>query len=269
MIVDDIKIELENYRDKPDIIKIWYIKEYLQTIILKEIYEFPECRDVLFYWWTASRFLFWLNRLSEDLDFASAWFDKFEELWQFLQKKLKNYWLIVDYKIQKFRLTLKFRNLLQKFDIQYKNSKDLYIKIEISEHTEFLKNFEIKIYPIFKHNQSLILKSFDESSLFSTKLNAVLYRKRERKWEKINVSVKWRDFYDLFRYLQRWTKPNLSCIEWIENINDLKEKLSIVVENTNFNEVESDIKNFVENQDVVNFIKTNWKAYILEKIKER
>ena len=76
MIVDDIRIELENYRDKPDIIKIWYIKEYLQTIILKEIYEFPECRDILFYWWTASRFLFWLNRLSEDLDFARAHFGR-------------------------------------------------------------------------------------------------------------------------------------------------------------------------------------------------
>lgn len=268
MIVNDIKIELEKYRDKPDVIKIWYIKEFLQTIILKEIYEFPECRDILFYGWTASRFLFWLNRLSEDLDFASGGFDKFEELWDFLQKKLKNYWLVVDYKIQKFRLTLKFRELLKSFNMQYGNSNDLYIKIEISEHTEFLKNFEVKIYPIFKHNQSLILKSFDEASLFGTKLNAVLYRKREKKRWDVGISIKWRDFYDLFWYLQRWTKPNISCIEWIKNFDDLKEKLIETVKNTDFDEVEQDIRNFIEEQNVIDFIKTNWKSYILEQIEK-
>lgn len=267
MIINDMKLELEKHMNKSDVIKIWYIKEYLQTIILKEIYEFPECKDILFYWWTATRFLFWLNRLSEDLDFASTWFDKFEELWEFLKKKLKDFWLIVDYKIQKFRLTLKFREILKKFGMKYWNSDDLYIKIEISEHTDFLENFEIKLYPIFKFNQSLVLKSFDETSLFSTKLNAVLYRKREKKWgEGRTISIKWRDFYDLFWYLQRWTKPNISCIEWINNMDDLKEKLINTVQSTNFDEVELDIKNFIENQNIIDFIKTNWKEYILEQI---
>lgn len=43
--------------------------EYLQTIVLKEIYEIPECKDLIFYGGTSLRFIFDLNRLSEDLDF--------------------------------------------------------------------------------------------------------------------------------------------------------------------------------------------------------
>lgn len=269
MIIDEMKIEIEKHKEKADVLKIWYIKEYLQTIILKEIYEFPDCKNILFYGWTSLRFLFWLNRLSEDLDFASDGFSNFEGLWEFLQSKLKNYWLDIDYKIQKFRLTLKFRNLLETFGIKYNNSNDLYIKIEISDHTEHLDNYKIKLYPIFKYNQSLVLKSFDEETLFSTKLNAVLYRKREKKWDNESLSVKWRDFYDLFRYLQRWTKPNIQCIEWINSLEELKEKLVDIVGKTDFNQVELDIKNFVEDQNIISFIKTNGKEYILQQLKNR
>ena len=266
MIVDEIKLELEKYSNKADVLRIWYIKEYLQTIILKEIYEFPDCKDNLFYWWTSLRFLFWLNRLSEDLDFLNPNFNNFEGLWEFLQHRLKNYWLVIDYKIQKFRLTLKFRNLLSEFNIKYGNSNDLYIKVEISANDSPLEKFTVKLYPIFKHNQSLVLKSFDEHSLFATKLNAVLYRKREKKWENTFLSVKWRDFYDLFWYLQRWTKPNINCIQWIQDINELKEKLIEIVKNTDFTQVELDIRNFVEDQNIIDFIKTNWKEYILEQL---
>ena len=48
MIIDEMKIEIEKYKEKADVLKIWYIKEYLQTIILKEIYEFPDCKNILF-----------------------------------------------------------------------------------------------------------------------------------------------------------------------------------------------------------------------------
>lgn len=87
MIIENIKIELEKHREKQDIIKIWYIKEYLQTLILKQIYELDISKDLVFYWWTSLRFLFWLNRLSEDLDFIWIDFTSFEELANHLIKK--------------------------------------------------------------------------------------------------------------------------------------------------------------------------------------
>ncbi|MDR0772629.1 MAG: hypothetical protein LBF15_06650 [Candidatus Peribacteria bacterium] len=57
----------------------------------------------------------------------------------------------------------------------------MYIKIEVSNNIDFCKKYETKLYPIFKFNESLVLKSFDKSTLFSTKLNAVLGRTWEKK----------------------------------------------------------------------------------------
>jgi predicted nucleotidyltransferase component of viral defense system len=80
MIIEDIQNELEKHKDKEDTFKIGYIKEFLQTIILKQIYETPECKELTFYGGTALRFLFGLNRLSEDLDFIGKDFSQFDLL---------------------------------------------------------------------------------------------------------------------------------------------------------------------------------------------
>jgi hypothetical protein len=49
MILDEIKNELKNHQEKEDIFKVGYIKEFLQTIIIKEIYELSEAKDIIFY----------------------------------------------------------------------------------------------------------------------------------------------------------------------------------------------------------------------------
>jgi hypothetical protein len=268
MIIENIRLELQNHVDKENVIKIWYIKEFLQTIVLKQIYELPMSKNLIFYGWTALRFIFGLNRLSEDLDFIWKWFVEFEELWQSLQTFFWKERLSVIYKIQKFRVTLNFKNFLDNFGINYWNSRDLYIKIEISDHIDFCKEFGTKLYPIFKFNQSLVLKSFDKSTLFSSKLNAVLHRNRKKQiWESL-VSVKWRDIYDLFWYLSNGFTPNIHCIIWISDLQDLKIKLIAIIENINFKDVCLDIENFVEDRSLLEFMKDNGKVYLLEKVKE-
>lgn len=268
MILDDIKLILNPHKDKNIVFKIWYIKEYLQTIVLKEIYEIPECKDLIFYGGTSLRFIFDLNRLSEDLDFIWKWFSDFELVAQKLQEVFLKYGITVNYKIQKFRITLNFKQLLDHFDLLYRNSKDLYIKIEISDDPEFCPHFDKKIYPVFKHNKGLVLQSMDISTLFASKLNAVLYRKREKQLGKDMVHVKCRDFYDLFRYLQKNIQPNIDCIKNVKSIQDLKEKLKQIIENTNFKEVIQDIENFVEDDNMIKFIENHGKEYIFEKINE-
>lgn len=166
MIIENIKFELDNHSNKSDIIKIWFIKEYLQTIILKQIYELDYTKNLIFYWWTSLRFLFWLNRLSEDLDFIGIDFVEFDKLWTDLVKYFDKNDIKVNYKVQKFRIIFNFKDLLTHFWIKYQNSKDLYIKIEISDNFDFCDKFETKIYPIFKYNQSLIIKSLDKETLF-------------------------------------------------------------------------------------------------------
>ena len=268
MILEIIKNELKNHKNKSDIIKIGYIKEYLQVYILKQIFENPLSSGLIFYWWTSLRFLFWLNRLSEDLDFISKDFKDFEALWEILKKYFKSNNIELNYKIQKFRLILNFKNFLGEFNLNYWNSKDLYLKIEISEYFDFCKNFETKIYPIFKLNQSLLIKSLDKNSLFSTKINAVLHRNWEKQIGSEKIAVKWRDIYDLFWYLSNNFTPNINCIIWVKDLPDLKEKLTKIIEKINFKEVILDIENFIEDTSLLNFLQENWKNYLLEKIQE-
>jgi len=266
MIIENIKFELENHINKPDIIKIWFIKEYLQTILLTQIYELDYTKNLIFYWWTSLRFLFWLNRLSEDLDFIWKNFLEFDKLWLDLQKYFEKNNIKVNYKVQKFRIILNFKDLLSNFWIKYQNSKDLYLKIEVSDNFDFCNKFETKIYPIFKYNKSLIIKSLDKETLFATKLNAVLYRNWEKQIWDNKISVKWRDIYDLFWYLSNNTKVNIDCIDWVKTILELKEKLAEIISKINFKEVIYDIENFIEDKNILVFIENNWKEYILEKL---
>lgn len=268
MIIENIKYELQNHKSKSDIIKIWFIKEYLQTIILAQIYEFEYTRDLIFYWWTSLRFLFWLNRLSEDLDFIGKNFSDFEKIWQDLERYFKKNDIKLNYKIQKFRVILNFKDFLENFWIKYSNSKDLYIKIEISDNFDFCEKFETKLYPIFKYNQALVIKSLSKETLFATKINAVLYRNWEKQIGDNKISVKWRDIYDLFWYVSTGTKVNIDCIDGIKDISLLKENLSKIISKIDFKEIKYDIENFIEDKNIIDFIENNWKDYILEKINE-
>lgn len=104
--------------------------------------------------------------------------------------------------------------------------------------------------------------------MFSTKLNAVLYIKWEKKiWDEI-ISVKWRDIYDLFWYLNNWLKPNIDCIEWVSDIISLKENLKDIINKIDFKEVVLDVENFLEDENFLEFIKNNWKEYVIWKINE-
>jgi hypothetical protein len=151
--------------------------------------------------------------------------------------------------------------------MQYQNSNDLYLKIEISNHLNFCKHFETKIYQVFKFNTSLVLQSFDTSTLFATKLNAVLYRHRERKIGNQILTMKGRDTYDLFWYLSNGYKPNLDCIQDISDLEDLKKKLIATVEATDFKVVVEDVAHFMEDAQLLSFLETNGKSYLIEQIK--
>ena len=158
--------------------------------------------------------------------------------------------------------------MVKKFNLTFWNSSDLYIKVEISDHFDFCENYETKIYPIFRLNQALLIKSFDKNTLFSTKLNAVLNRKWEKQIWETKITVKWRDIYDLFWYLSNNFKPNLNCIIWISSLKELKEKLKNIISNIDFREIILDIENFIEDENLLLFLKDNWKNIILEKIDE-
>jgi len=269
MILELIRQTLKARKESESGIKVGYIKEVIQSEVLDFIYRDKERNKLMFYGGTAMRFLLWLNRLSEDIDFIGGAFSDFEKLAEALKTHFqKQHKLEIDYKIQKFRITLKFRNLLTPFELTYNNSTDLHLKIEISNHFDFCKEFEMKFYPVFMYNKNMLIRSLDEPTLFATKLNAVLYRQRAKKNNNAEISVKGRDFYDLFRYLSHNITPNVACVQDIEDMEELKKKLTSVVESTDFNHVVRDIDGFLEDKQLLSFLQTNGKKYLVEQIQK-
>jgi predicted nucleotidyltransferase component of viral defense system len=269
MLIKLIEQTLVLHEKSSERIKVGYIKEVIQSEVLDFISRDKEFNKLFFYGGTAMRFLLGLDRLSEDLDFIGGTFSDFEGLAQALQNYFqKQHTLQVDYKIQKFRITLKFRDFLSSFKLNYENSSDLYLKIEISDHFDFCQDFKMKMYPVFIYNKSMLIRSLDEATLFATKLNAVLYRQRTKRNNDVNVSVKGRDFYDLFRYLSHKIVPNVACVQEVSDMEELKKKLITVVENTDFSQVIRDIEPFLEDNQMFSFLETNGKAYLTEQIEK-
>ena len=264
MIIEQISRVLATKQDLHDKLKIWYIKEVLQAYILSYIYSHVDYGQIIFYGGTALRFCHDLDRLSEDLDFVGVGFSLQDELWHDLKKYFSHYWLTCDIKRQKFRTTLKFRNILKHFNLSFGNSIDLYVKIEISTHFDFATDYKEEFFARHKYGQSILIRSFRIEDLMWTKLNAVLYRAWTN--ERQGVSFKGRDIYDLYRYLAKKVKPTIGCIEWVESYKQLKDMLTKKIKSINFSEAILDIQSFIENEKQLPFFKEYAKTFMLWEI---
>lgn len=262
MIIEQIDNIVSNKQE--NYIKIWYIKEVIQAHILAYIYSDAKFGTLIFYGGTAMRFCHNLDRLSEDLDFIGMNFYYQNELALGLQKYFSKHWLVCDFKHQKFRTTLKFRNLLRHFDLKFENSDDLYLKIEISDNFAFAHDYKEQFFPLNKYDLSIFIRSLSLADLMWTKLNAVLYRSwaNERKW----INFKGRDIYDLFWYLSQKIKPNLGCIENIESYEQLQKLLIDKINSIDFNIAIKDIQFFIENRDNLIAFKLHAKDFMIREV---
>ena len=67
-MIEIIKQQLKNSKSVQE--KINYLREFLQIMVLKNIYEQKAFNNIAFLGGTALRILFDINRFSEDLDFS-------------------------------------------------------------------------------------------------------------------------------------------------------------------------------------------------------
>ena len=264
MIIEHIKHQLKNIPLSNTDLRIGYIKEVLQHYILMHIYEQTYAKNIRFYGGTALRILHGLDRLSEDLDFVGIWFDRYEELGNSLVKFFKRHDLEVTMKTKYFRIKLFFRDFLEQFWLSFGNSHMLMLKIEISDHFAFAHDYTIQPFVVKKYGTSSIINSFSLEDLMGTKLNAVLYRERtqERMW----VSFKWRDYYDLFRYLTQKVKPHLGTIDGVDDYDTLKQLLSDKINNIDIDQACLDIKKFIETPQALEQFRTYAKIFMLWEI---
>ena len=249
------------------------LKEYLQIVVLDFIYSHPVYSQLLFYGGSALAHCFDLQRLSEDLDFIDE--SKKIKVSE-LAKDLENYFttrtdLPVKATVQKFRIYLKFP-ILRELGISGRaESDDLFLKVEVYSEFDFCEHYTTDIRPVFKYNRSVLIKTLDPATLMSTKIRAILYRKWEKtdKQGKTIVKVKGRDYFDLLWYLQKGIKPNLDCIEDINTMDELKEKLLSIISRIDSQSILLDLEALIADANFVNNLSRNMKAILEREIAEK
>lgn len=242
-------------QSKNKIFKRNILREYLQIVVLNFVYSHHSYSNLFFYGGSCLAQCFSLPRLSEDLDFIDL---KNKVDLKLLAKDLKNYVkretdLDVYATIQKFRIYLKFP-ILYELGLAVKSESDLlFLKMEIFKDASFCRKYRVETIPLFKFNHSILIKTFDLSTLMATKIRAIFYRKWEKtdKQEKVLMSVKGRDYFDLMWYLQKGITPNLNCLEGIKNLDELKEKLLKIIENIDSKSIQLDLEPFIEDRNFV------------------
>ena len=228
------------------------LRNYLQVFILHFIYSDKAYSDLIFYGGSVLSQCYRLPRSSENLDFIDLKgrvnIDKLSRDIEAYFKKETGLPIVT--KTQKFRVYLKFPILRQLGIANDSQSDWLHLKVEIFNGSGFCKKYKTEIKPLFKFNQSVIIKTFDLPTLMATKINAVL----NRKWKKIDktgkvlISVKGRDYFDLMWYLQNNIKPNMSCVEGVTSIIDLQTKLLEIVSSLDTRSIVLDLENFIADQ---------------------
>ncbi len=254
-VVLELKSIIKENFAKTDLYKRNLVKSYLQIFILRYIYSHKKYNELVFYGGSALAHCYDLPRLSEDLDFVDTSkrikLDKMaEDLKEYFKKEIG---LSVRVKTQKLRVYLKFP-ILKQLNLGDNSQSDwLHLKVEIFKEFDFCKKYQTEIKPLFKFNQSVLVKTFDLATLMATKIRAVLYRKWKKidKSGKILIDVKGRDYFDLMWYLQKKISPNLNCIENISSISDLKKKLLKIVAKANEQSIQLDLENFVADRNFV------------------
>jgi len=238
------------------------LKEYLQIVVLDYIYSHPIYSQLSFYGGSCLSHCYNLPRLSEDLDFVDT---ENEIDISSLTNELNYYFSkntdlpLTVYK-QKFRIYLKFP-ILHELNLTGKSETDLlYLKIEIDKKFDYCKDYKNVMIPLFKFNRSILIKTFDLSTLMATKIRALFYRKWEKidKEGKILIKVKGRDYFDLLWFLEKNVKPNLDCLkEDIKDREELSEKLRKIVENVDSLSIQRDLEAFIENSNFVRNLSQN------------
>ncbi|MFH0948202.1 MAG: nucleotidyl transferase AbiEii/AbiGii toxin family protein [Elusimicrobiota bacterium] len=268
-----IKKLISEHTKSSGIFKRNIIKEYLQILVLDFIYAHPEYSDLVFYGGSCLTHCFGLPRLSEDLDFVDSEkkidiFQLSKDLEKFFEKETE---LSFSTKVQKFRIYLKFPILKELGLVSPSESDFLFLKVEIFSQFDFHRNYKTEIRPLFKFNRSILIRTFDLSTLMATKIRAILLRKWEKtdKKGKTLAKVKGRDYFDLMWYLEKGIKPNLEYLKEFKDIEELKKELIRIVEKVDSQSIIFDLENLIKDRNFVINLSKNIKGILKRDIEEK
>ena len=207
---------VESYQPKNNEEKRNVVKEVMQEITLCALSKAGFFDVAAFYGGTALRIFYGLDRFSEDLDFSLMTKNQDFDLSTYvptLKLLVQSFGLNVDVEIKHKTLDSAIQSAflkgdtIEQFLLFYPNdlvtginkNEKVKIKFEIDTMPAGLATYETK-YRLLPMPYSI--KLYDEASLFSGKIHAVICRS----WES---RVKGRDLYDYVFYLTRNTRFNL------------------------------------------------------------
>jgi len=268
-----LKDLLSKSASRNQIFKMNLLKEKLQIVVLDFIYSNPKYSELVFYGGSCLSHCFGLNRLSEDLDFVDL---KRSAKIPGLAKDLEGYFrkntdLELTTTVQKFRIYLKFP-ILRELKLAGKDESDLlFLKVEVYSEFDFCSKFKTEIIPLFKHNRSILVRTFDLPTLMATKIRAVFHRRWEKtdKSGKTLAAVKGRDYFDLMWYLSKDIKPNLDCIENIKSKDELKRELLKSIEKIDTRSIQLDMEQLVDSDTLARDLGKTIKGILIREIQAK
>lgn len=261
---------VNNYHPKNTEEKRNAIKEVMQEIVLCALSKAGFFNEAAFYGGTALRIFYHLDRFSEDLDFSLLIKDKDFDLSIYfpkLKEIVKSFGLNVEIEIKEKTKDSNIQSAFLKGDtIEHfllfypddlikginKNEK-VKIKFEIDTMPPGCATYEIK-YRLLPMPYSI--KLYDEASLFSGKIHAIIYRS----WKS---RVKGRDLYDYVFYLSRNTQFNLPHLQEkfidsqyidanvIISCDDIRKMLIEIFNEIDFEQAKEDVIPFIKDPSVL------------------
>jgi len=196
-------IKKNNMPDKPRGV----LREYLQTEILAALYGSKYGPYLTFMGGTCLKFVYQLERFSEDLDFELIKKGlEYDELAAYLEKELGRLGFVVDTRVKKTPniviIFIKFSEVMQQVGLSNYAGQKLKIKFEIDPRPSPKIAYESRRIAAYGKFFSLIANTLP--TIYAQKIIAVANRPYQ----------KGRDFYDLIWFLaQKNLEPNYKLLQ--------------------------------------------------------
>ena len=284
-----IQVMLDKYHPTNNSERENAIKEIIQEIVLAGLSRGGFFEKAAFYGGTCLRIFYGLNRFSEDLDFAlidNKESFNLEVYFPYVKKELLSYGIdmeiITKDKNEGVEVQTAFAKgntltLLMQFFPNDEEARQIIgnqktkVKFEIDTDNPSGGTTEIK-YQLLPAPYEV--RVFDESTLFSGKIHAVICREYKH-------HVKGRDFYDYLFYCGKGTRVNLAYLEnklkssgKIDNktkltIEKVKELLLEKFKTVDYESAKKDVRNFVNSDSGLNLWSSDLFISTLDSLKTK
>ncbi len=267
MVIKEIREKLQQprYAKTTMLFRRSLAKEQLIPYLLRFIYKHRDYRRLVFYGGTCAHVIYGLERLSEDIDLHNPGVDlgmMGKDLEEYIGSELG----ISKGTVYKQKGEGGVMRWVVRLPIMYdlglspnKNEK-LHLKLEISQHSQI---YGEQISPVVTNGLAMVVRHFDETSLMAGKISACLKRVKMRGDK---LSVKGRDWYDLWWWLKRGVEPNWKKLETevgLRNWVELGERIKKKLDDLDLKEVELDLLPFWEDGEYVKVWVRNMRSDIL------